>query len=52
MPGLVRILPEVAFRRSYFMLSHPDSAGLRRVALCRQFITRRFEEERRRFLPS
>lgn len=51
MPGLVRILPEMGFRRSYFMLSHPDSAGLRRVALCRQFITRRFEEERRRFLP-
>ena len=50
-PGLTRILPEVGFRRSYFMLSHPDTAGLRRVAICRRFIARRFEEERQRFLP-
>jgi DNA-binding transcriptional LysR family regulator len=50
-PNLIRILPEIAFRRSYFMLSHPDTTTIRRVAVCRELIARRFREERQRFLP-
>jgi DNA-binding transcriptional LysR family regulator len=48
---LVRVLPEVGFRRSYFMLSHPDTHEIRRIAACRSFIARRFRDERARFLP-
>lgn len=50
--GLVRILPDVSFRRSYFLLSHPDASTIRRVTVLRDFITRRFREEHLRFLPS
>jgi DNA-binding transcriptional LysR family regulator len=47
---LVRILPEIAFRRSYFLLAHPDTVGIRRIAATRDFIVRRFREERHRFV--
>lgn len=50
-PGLVRVLPEVSFRRSYYLLSHPESTSVRRIATSREFLTRRFREERVRFLP-
>jgi DNA-binding transcriptional LysR family regulator len=49
--GLVRVLPEVSFRRSYYLLSHPESAAVRRIVTCREFLVRRFREERARFLP-
>lgn len=49
--GLVRILPKVSFRRSYYLLSHPEAASVRRITTCRDFLTRRFREERLRFLP-
>lgn len=51
LPDLVRILPETGFRRSYWLMSHPDDHGSRRIAACRDFLTRRFREERDRFLP-
>ena len=47
---LVRILPALAFRRSYFLLAHPDTAGVRRIAVLREFIARRFREARARFI--
>lgn len=50
-PELVRILPATGFRRSYWMMTHPDTHDLRRVAVCRAFLTRRLREERGRFLP-
>ncbi|ACA15666.1 transcriptional regulator, LysR family [Methylobacterium sp. 4-46] len=50
-PDLVRVLPGIQFRRTYWLMSHPDSHEARRVAACRDFITRRFREERDRFLP-
>jgi molybdate transport repressor ModE-like protein len=50
-PDLVRLLPEIAFERSYWMISHPDTHDVRRVAACREFLMRRCREERRRFLP-
>ena len=49
--GLVRVLPAVSFRRSYYLLSHPESAAVRRIATCRDFLVRRFREARARFLP-
>ncbi|GLK67621.1 LysR family transcriptional regulator [Hansschlegelia plantiphila] len=49
--GLVRILPSMRFNRSYFLLSHPDAAAIRRIAVLRDFVIRRFKEERRRFAP-
>ena len=49
MPGLVRILPQVGFRRAYHLLSHPDTGNLARIALIRGFLARRFREERGRF---
>ncbi|WP_336487891.1 LysR family transcriptional regulator [Methylobacterium nigriterrae] len=48
---LVRILPETRFRRSYWLMSHPDTHEARRIAACRDFLARRFREERDRFLP-
>lgn len=50
--SLVPILSSIRFRRSYFLFSHPDASDIRRVAACRAFITRRFKEERRRFIRS
>lgn len=47
---LVRILPHIGFRRSYFLLAHPDTVAVRRIAALRAFIARRFREERRRFV--
>jgi len=48
--SLVRILPEIAFRRSYFLLAHPDTAEVRRIAALRGFLASRFREERRLFI--
>ncbi len=36
---LVRVLPAVTFRRSYFLLSHPDTHQVKRVAVVRAFLT-------------
>jgi len=48
-PGLVRILPEVGFRRAYHLLSHPDTQDLARIAACREFLVRIFRERRAHF---
>ena len=49
---LVRVLPETQFQRTYWLTAHPDSREARRVVACREFIVRRFREERNRFMPS
>jgi DNA-binding transcriptional LysR family regulator len=48
--GLVRILPQVSFQRSYFLLSHPDSVTVRRIVVSREFVNQRFRQERQRFV--
>lgn len=48
--ALVRILPEITFRRSYFLLAHPDTAHIRRIAMVRTFLGSRFREARQRFI--
>ena len=50
-PELVRILPETGFLRSYWLMSHPDTYLVRRVAVCRAFLVERFHEARRFFVP-
>jgi DNA-binding transcriptional LysR family regulator len=50
-PDLVRVLPEVGFRRSYHLLSHPDSHDLTRIKACREAIAALFRAHRRTFLP-
>lgn len=47
----VRILPEITFARSYWMMSHPDTHSIKRVAVCRAFLTKRFADERKLFFP-
>ncbi|MEO6041506.1 MAG: LysR family transcriptional regulator [Croceibacterium sp.] len=49
---LVRVLPHVTFRRSYYLLSHPETASIRRVAVLREFVSRRFKEAQAQFLPA
>jgi DNA-binding transcriptional LysR family regulator len=49
---LVRILPQISFTRSYFMLSHPDSFAIRRVAVLREFVARRFKDAQAKFQPA
>lgn len=48
--ALVRILPGIGFRRSYFLLAHPDTAQVRRIAVLRDVLTQRFREARARFI--
>ncbi|GLK79523.1 LysR family transcriptional regulator [Methylopila turkensis] len=50
-PGLVRVLPEISFRRAYWMMSHADTHGAARIATCRAFLASLFRERRVRFLP-
>ncbi|WP_253713632.1 substrate-binding domain-containing protein [Bradyrhizobium sp. WD16] len=40
--SLVRVLPQIEFRQSYFLVSHPDTADVRRSAVCRDFLVARF----------
>lgn len=50
-PALVRIMPDLHFRRSYHLLAHADTYAVRRIAVVREFLLRRFREERQRFCP-
>jgi DNA-binding transcriptional LysR family regulator len=48
---LVRVLPDTAFVRAYWLMSHPDTFRLRRVAACRSFLVNQFAAARPLFLP-
>ncbi|WP_374632084.1 LysR family transcriptional regulator [Ferrovibrio sp.] len=48
---LVRILPQATYRRSYYLITHPETAQARRISCCREFLAKLFRDERRRFLP-
>ncbi|MFG1371688.1 LysR family transcriptional regulator [Xanthobacter oligotrophicus] len=48
--ALVQILPGIGFRRSYFLLAHPDTVQVRRIAVLRDVLAQRFREERARFI--
>jgi molybdate transport repressor ModE-like protein len=48
-PELKRLLPDLRFVRSYWMVSHPDTHDTRRVAAVRQYITTKVRSARAAF---
>lgn len=48
--GLVRLLPEISFRRSYYLLSHPETRALARIAATHGFLVDLFRRRRRFFV--
>jgi molybdate transport repressor ModE-like protein len=48
--GLVRLLPELAAERSYWLTTHPDTQGVRRVTSVADFITECVRTARDEFL--
>jgi DNA-binding transcriptional LysR family regulator len=48
-PELKRLLPELSFRRSYWLLSHPDTHDTRRVSEVRKFIVASVKEQKNIF---
>jgi DNA-binding transcriptional LysR family regulator len=46
---LVRILPEVSYQRSYWMLTHPDTHDMLRIATVRNFLVRLLRKRRAEF---
>lgn len=49
LPELVPMLPEITFRRSYWLVTHPDTSRSGRVATVTKAIAQRVREERRLF---
>lgn len=49
LPELVPVLPEITFRRSYWLVTHPDTSRSGRVATVTKAIAQRVREERRLF---
>jgi len=49
-PELRRLLPEVKFVRSYWLISHPDTHTTRRVKEVHRYIASRVRAERKRFI--
>ncbi|MBY0380449.1 MAG: LysR family transcriptional regulator [Xanthobacteraceae bacterium] len=49
-PELRRLLPEIKFVRSYWLVSHPDTHGTRRVKEVHRYIASRVRAERRHFI--
>lgn len=49
-PELRRLLPEIRFIRSYWLVSHPDTHGTRRVKEVHRYIASRVRAERRHFI--
>jgi molybdate transport repressor ModE-like protein len=49
-PELRRLLPEIKFVRTYWLVSHPDTHGTRRVKEVHRYIASRVRAERRNFI--
>lgn len=50
--SLVRVLPEIAFARTYWMMTHADTHTIARVETCRRFIADTVREHRARVMPA
>jgi DNA-binding transcriptional LysR family regulator len=50
-PELKRLLPAVRFVRSYWLTSHPDTHGTRRVAEVNRYISECVKSAREHFKP-
>ena len=48
-PGLTRLLPDVRFVRSYWLVSHPDTHNTRRVSAVHAHIVATVRSARRKF---
>jgi DNA-binding transcriptional LysR family regulator len=49
--GLVRVLPEVSFSRTYWLVGHPGATSIAAIAACRRFLIETFRRQRRHFQP-
>lgn len=49
-PELTQLLPQIRFTRSYWLVSHPDTHGTRRVKEVHRYIASRVRAERRQFI--
>jgi molybdate transport repressor ModE-like protein len=49
--GLVRILPELSFSRTYWLVGHPGATSIAAIAACRRFLVETFRRQRRHFQP-
>jgi DNA-binding transcriptional LysR family regulator len=48
-PGMVRVLPELTFKRTYWMVTHRDVGDLRRVVAVQDFVVQLVRKQRSRF---
>lgn len=49
--GLVRVLPEVSFSRTYWLVGHPGATSIAAIATCRRFLVETFRRQRKYFQP-
>lgn len=49
--GLVRVLPDVGFSRTYWLVGHPGATSIAVIAACRRFLVDTFRRQRRYFQP-
>ena len=49
--GLVRMLPEVSFSRTYWLVGHPGATSIAAIAACRRYLVETFRRQRRHFQP-
>lgn len=49
--GLVRVLPDVSFSRTYWLVGHPGATSIAAIAACRRYLVETFRRQRRHFLP-
>ncbi|WP_053239798.1 LysR family transcriptional regulator [Pleomorphomonas koreensis] len=50
-PGLERILPQVGFARTYWLVGHPGATAIAAIAACRRYLVETFRRQRRHFQP-
>lgn len=48
---LVRVLPEVSFSRTYWLVGHPGATSIAAIAACRRYLVETFRRQRRHFQP-
>lgn len=49
--GLVRVLPDVSFSRTYWLVGHPGATSIAAIAACRRYLVETFRRQRRHFQP-
>lgn len=49
--GLVRVLPDVSFSRTYWLVGHPGATSIAAIATCRRYLVETFRRQRRHFQP-